>query len=392
MGRFRSRFAIPPGIYLDGNSLGPLPLSARDAIEDALEEWGRAGVQAWPRWIDRPLAVGDLLGTAVLGAAPGEVVVCDSTTVNLFKLASAALDARPERRRVLVMHDEFPTDRYVLEGLAGSRGLDLQFVEDERALVAGLDEDTALAVISLVDYRSGALADLAGVTEAGRRAGALILWDLSHAAGIVPVELGRAGADLAVGCTYKYLNSGPGAPAYLYVRRQLQAALRSPIQGWFGQQGQFAMGPAYDPAPDMRRWLAGTPSILGLAAVEAGAALVAEAGVASIRAKSLALTSLATALSVAWLQPLGCTLASPADPARRGGHVSIRHPNAWQLTQALSARAQVIVDFRPPDVVRLGFTPLVNQFVEVWDGCDALRGVLERGDHLTFDSEPGRVT
>ena len=258
-------------------------------------------------------------------------------------------------------------------------------------LAGALDERVAVVVLSAVAYRSGALPDLAAVTRLVHDAGALVLWDLSHAAGAVPVELDAIGADLAVGCTYKYLNGGPGAPAFLYVRRELQAGLRQPIWGWFGQADQFAMGPAYDPAPGIERFAVGTPPVLAMAAVEVGARLVAEAGIGRLAAKGRALTDLLVALADEHLVPHGVALASPRDGARRGSHVSLAHPQAWQITQALVDRG-VVPDFRTPDRVRLGPAPLYTRFVDVWDAMDRFRAVLAEGAHEAYPTERSRVT
>jgi kynureninase len=286
----------------------------------------------------------------------------------------------------------FPTDRYVLEGVAAQRGLELRLFDgecDAATLPCGPDD---VVVLSHVDYRTGALADLTGIQAAARDRGATLIWDLSHSAGAVPVGLRDAGAELAVGCTYKYLNAGPGAPAYLYVAEPLQEQLRSPIWGWFGQRDQFAMERDYDPEPSIRRFLAGTPPILGLAAVEAGVRVTADAGIAALHAKSVALTELVIALHDAWLTPLGFELASPRDPARRGSHVAIRHPQAWQVTRALIERASVVPDFRGPDTVRLGIAPLYTRHVDVWDALARVRDLVERGEHQAFDATLGRVT
>ncbi|MBV8690634.1 MAG: aminotransferase class V-fold PLP-dependent enzyme, partial [Actinobacteria bacterium] len=325
---FRERFVIddPDLVYANGNSLGRLPRETVERVADVLtHHWGSRLARSWDDgWLDEAQRVGDVLAAGVLGARPGEVLVCDSTTVNLYKLAVAALDARPDRRSVVVASHEFPTDRYVLQGLAQQRGLALQWDGEP-------DRDTALCVRSLVDYRTGARADLAARTAADRAAGALTVWDLSHAAGAVPVNLEAAGVDMAVGCTYKYLCAGPGAPAYLYVRAELQQQLQSPIWGWFGQRHQFAMGPTYDPQHDIRRFHAGTSPIAGIAAVDVGASLVAEAGIDRMRAKSIALTSLAIDRFDAWLAPLGFTLATPRDAKQRGGHVSVCRADAAEL-------------------------------------------------------------
>ncbi len=405
--------AEPDLIYLDGNSLGRLPVTAPAAVRRVVEdEWGRGLVRSWasgPAWIDEPVRVGDLLATQVLGAEPGEVVVCDSTTVNLYKLAAAAIREQPHRRTVLVERGAFPTDRYVLAGLAEARGLDLMLIEDDpvngpslAAVGAALDAaaggaadesgGAALLCLSAVAYTSGARLDLAAVNALAARHGVRVLWDLSHAAGAVPVDLAATGCELAVGCTYKYLHAGPGAPAFLYVRRDLQTQLQSPIQGWFGQADQFAMGAAYDPAPTILRFTAGTPVIAGIALVEAGAGLVADAGMARVAMKSAALTGLLIALADAWLAPYGCTVATPRDAARRGGHVSITHPQAWQLCQALVADAHVIPDFRAPDLVRLGPAPLGTRFVDVWDALDRMRALLATGAHTAYPKARGRVT
>jgi len=318
----------------------------------------------------------------VLGARPDEVVVADSTTVNLYRLAAAALDARPDRRVVVVERSEFPTDRYVVEGLARERDLEIRWLDGDAVeglatdeIAAAVRADTALLILSAVNYRSGAIVDLGAVTDAARGAGALVLWDLSHAGGSIPVDLTANGVDLAVGCTYKYLNGGPGAPAYLYVRRELQAELRAPIQGWFAQRDQFEMGQGFRRRDGIAGWLVGTPGILGLAAAEAGIALTAEAGVAAIREKGIALTSYAISLLDAWLAPLGCTLGSPRDAARRGAHVAVRHPDARRLTRDLIAR-KVLPDFRAPDTIRIGLSPLTTSFEDVHRGLAAVRDLL----------------
>ncbi|HEX9549986.1 MAG TPA: aminotransferase class V-fold PLP-dependent enzyme, partial [Candidatus Limnocylindrales bacterium] len=328
------------------------------------------------------LEVGDRLATGVLGAEAGEVAVTDSTTVNLYRLASAALDARPGRRAVAIARSEFPTDRYVVEGLAAARGLTIRWIEDdpiEGVTLADidrvLDDDLALLLLSHVNYRSAAIADLPAITARVREVGAFVVWDLSHSAGSVPIELRASGVDLAVGCTYKYLNGGPGAPAYLYVRREHQAELQPPIQGWFAQADQFEMGPAFQRRDGIAGWLTGTPGILGLVAAEAGIALSAEAGVTPIRAKGIALTEYLIELHDAWLAPLGCALGSPRDPARRGAHVAILHPDAERLTGALIERS-VVPDFRAPDSIRFGCSPLTTSFEDVHRGLETLRELL----------------
>jgi kynureninase len=381
---FRDRFPIAADgpVYLDGNSLGRPSYAMREALDTGRLAWERDLVGGWTRWIDLPGEVGDRLGV-LIGAGAGQVLVCDSTTVNLYKLADAALGLQAQNggRTVIVgdAHD-FPTDRYVLAGLAEARGCELRLLAsdpvnglDLNVLAAALDDRTSLVCLSHVNYRSAARVDLAEVTGLAHDHGALVLWDLSHSAGAVPVQLDSAGADLAVGCTYKYLNAGPGAPGYLYVRRQLAGELRQPIQGWFGQQDQFEMGPAYQPASGAGRFLTGTPPVLGLLAVRAGVDLLLEAGVDRLWTKSQGLTGALVGLVRDRLEPAGVTLASPADPARRGGHVSIAHPRARAWCATLIGRGLVVPDFRTPDVIRLGPAPLYTRFVDVYDAVERMR-------------------
>jgi kynureninase len=382
---FRTRFAIPdPGlVYLDGNSLGRPPLAALDSIEKVGRTWAGALIRGWTdeAWLDYPLRVGDRLATGVLGAATGEIAVTDSTTVNLYRLAVAALEAQRPRRVVVIERSEFPTDRYVVEGLARERDLEIRWLEGDPVeglatedVAAALDRPVALLILSAVNYRSGAIVDVAAVTEAARAVGALVVWDLSHAAGSVPVDLAANGVDLAVGCTYKYLNGGPGSPAFLYVRRELQARFRPPIQGWFAQRDQFEMGPEFERRDGIAGWLVGTPGIIGLAAAEAGIELTAEAGMDAIRAKGIALTEYAIDLFDRWLVPLGFELGSPRDLTRRGAHVSIRHPQAGRLTAELIDR-NVVPDFRAPDSIRIGLSPLATSFSDVRRGLATLRSI-----------------
>jgi len=385
---FRERFVLGDGdrIYLDGNSLGRLPVATRDRLLAGVEEWGERLVSAWPDWIDVPARVGDLLAEHVVGARPGEVLAGDSTTVNLYKLCAAALDLRAGP--LVIERGSFPTDRYVLEGLAAQRGVELRLVDDVSSALAG----AAVVVHSHVDYRTGEIADMAGLTAAARAAGARVVWDLCHSAGAVPVALRASGAELAVGCTYKYLNAGPGAPAFLYVAEELQERLRSPIWGWFGQRDQFAMERDYDPVEGIGRFAAGTPTILALAAVEEGVRLTAEAGVQRLYEKASAQCELIVALHDEWLGPLGFALGSPRDAARRGSHVALRHDEAWPICRALIERANVVPDFRGPDTIRLGVTPLYTRYVDVWDALDRLRGLVERGEQRLVDAARSRVT
>jgi kynureninase len=382
-------------IYLDGNSLGPLPRATRARIAEVVgQEWGAGLVRSWNRWIGLPLEAGDMLGADLIGAGPGQVAVCDSTTVNLYKLAWAALDARPGRTVIVTDDDNFPTDRYVLEGIAAQRGCELRMIRTdmdqgigEEALRAAVDDRTALVSLSHVAYRSGALADMARLTEVVHDAGALALWDLCHSAGAVPVRLDACGADLAVGCSYKYLNAGPGAPAFLYVRRDLQPGLRQPIWGWFGQQDQFGMGQGYRPVGGIGQYLTGTPQIIGTVAVQEGVRLLAEAGIGPLRAKAVALTRYLIGLADLWLASYGVTVASPRQDDRRGAHVTLAHPEAWRISQALIRRG-VIGDYRTPDRLRLGPAPLFTRFTDVWDALDIMRQVM--ADQAYLDVPPTR--
>ncbi|MER7666451.1 MULTISPECIES: aminotransferase class V-fold PLP-dependent enzyme [unclassified Streptomyces] len=399
---FHERFVIadPELIYLDGNSLGPLPAATPEVLREVVEEgWGGGLVRSWQGWIDWGARLGDRLAEHVLGAAPGEVVISDSTSVNLYKLAAAALDAAPGRGTVLMDAEDFPTNRYIVQGLAEQRGLrlvrlpsDLDGGLDLDALRSALNGDVALVVLSLVSYRSGALLDMAHVNDLARAAGARVVWDLSHAAGAVPVDLAGTGAELAVGCTYKYLNGGPGSPAFLYVRRALQSRLRQPVWGWYGQRGQFEMGPDYDPVPGIERFLVSTPPLVSLAAIDPAVALVEEAGLARIRAKGLRLGRLADDLADAWLTPLDFRPASPRPPERRGSHLSLYHPDAWRICQALAADAKVVCDYRVPDRLRIGLSPLVTRFTDVWDALARIRDVVAEGAYASRPAGLARVT
>jgi kynureninase len=385
LARFRERFVFADDrIYLDGNSLGRLPRATLERMSGVIAtEWGERLISSWDEgWIDLPVELGDALGAVALGAAPGQVVVADSTTVCFYKLACAALDARAGRSEIVTDIHNFPTDRYLLEGLASSRGLKIRWLECDPAagpsadgVAALVGANTALVSLSHVAYRSSHIADMARITAVSHDGGALTLWDLSHSAGSVPIELDACSADLAVGCTYKYLNGGPGAPAYLYVRADLQDQLSQPIWGWLGRQDPFAMAPGYRPAPGIRAFLSGTPPILSLAAAKDGIALTAEAGIAAIRQKGIGLTELAIELADKFLAGAGVSLASPRDSAQRGAHVALAHPEAQRLCRELIERG-VVVDFRGPDVIRVGFSPLTTRFVDVWDATETLRGLL----------------
>jgi kynureninase len=371
---FRERFVIedPELIYLDGNSLGRLPRATRDRTNALLDQWGGELVRGWDEWIELPERVGDLLGAAVLGAKPGEVLVSDSTTVNLFKLAGALLTENPGQ--IVGDAGDFPTNRYVLDGLVELYDRPLYLTREGLADVLTSGEEIGLVCLSHVDYRTGELLDTELVE---RLSPAPVIWDLSHSAGVARPK----GIRFAVGATYKYLNAGPGAPGFLYVREDSLWPHVSPIKGWFGHEHQFEMGDDYEPARGVRRFLTGTPNVPALVAIEEGVKLVAEAGIDRLRAKAEALTSYAVELHDAWLAPLGFELWSPRDPARRGAQVSVRHDQAWPICRALIERARVIPDFREPDLIRLGLAPLYTRFADVYEALDRLRRLVERGDY-----------
>jgi kynureninase len=352
-------------VYLDGNSLGMMPRRTAARLQRVLnDEWAGGLIRSWDDWLDMPQRVGDRLAP-IIGARPGEVAVHDSTTVNLYQLVDAACALRPDRVAIAISAADFPTDRYVVDGIAKSRGLEV------RDGFEHLD-DVAVAVRSVVDYRSAEVVnDLAGETARATAAGCLSLWDLSHVAGVLQVDLSAGGVQLAVGCTYKYLNGGPGAPAFSYVAREMQATLPQPIWGWFAQIDQFEMGPTFNAHPDIRRVLLGTPSILALAAAEEGIAVTVEAGIEAIMTKARALTGFGIDLS----DQLELVTSTPRDPLRRGGHLAVKHPEARRLVTELVGRG-VITDFRDPDIVRIGCSPLTTRFTDVFDGLTRLAAIL----------------
>lgn len=360
-------FAEPAVIYLDGNSLGRAPKRTLDRLAGVVTgEWATDLIRSWDHWVDLPARVGDRLAP-MIGADEGEVLVHDCTTTNLYQVLHGALALRPERRVIAVDPSDFPSDRYVVDGAAAQTG---------RTVRHGFDDltDVAVVVRSMVDYRTAAVVDLAAETTRIHDAGALVVWDLSHAAGVLPVRLSEAGASLAVGCTYKFLNGGPGAPAFTYVARHLQREISQPIWGWWSQRDMFAMGPTYDPRPDIGRFHIGTPSILALAAAEVGISTSADAGIEAIATKARLLTGYAIELCDAW----GLTTCTPREAGRRGGHVSVVHPAARTLTRSMIERG-VVPDFREPDIVRLGMSPLTTSFADVHDGLRVLADLV-RGD------------
>ncbi|MGJ9422723.1 kynureninase [Aeromicrobium sp. CF3.5] len=370
----RDRFVIEPDVvaYFDGNSLGRLPLATRDRLERFVrEEWGGDLIRGWAdRWVDLPVVVGDEIG-ALIGATTGQTVVADSTSVCLYKLLHTALDLRPDRAEIVVERSGFPTDRYLVDSVARARGRQVVYVDDPTDLAGVVGDRTAVVVLNHVDYRSGLLLDLPALTATIQATGALALWDLCHSVGVVPMDLDGAGADLAVGCTYKYLNAGPGAPAFLYVAERHLTTARQPIEGWWSAADLFAMGDVYEPAPDIRRMLSGTPAVSGIIAVQEGVRLTAEAGVETIRTKSIALTGFALDL----IDRHGLESTTPRDSTARGGHVTVRHPQARAVTAAAAERG-VIPDFREPDLVRLGFSPLSTSFGEVEQGLGVIADVI----------------
>jgi kynureninase len=386
---YRSHFVItdPDLIYLDGNSLGRLPIAAEKKVQTLVrDEWGTDLIRGWNKgWWEAPRRVGDKIA-GLVGAAPGQIVVSDSTSVNLFKLAASALQLLPDRTKIITDTLNFPSDLYILQGLVQLLGgrheivcissSDGDITPDLSSLESELDNKTALLTLSHVLFKSGYLYDMATLTEKAHKAGALVLWDLSHSVGAVPVELDKAGVDFAIGCTYKYLNGGPGSPAFLYVNKKLQEQAVSPLSGWWGQASPFAFGLDYTPAPGVDRFLTGTQPILSLIAMEAALDPILEAGMDAIRRKSMLLTDYLIQLSDNILAPMGFTLGSPRDQKLRGSHVSLRHPEGYRINRALIDEMNVIPDFREPDNLRLGLAPLYTSFSEVWEAVERTRIVV----------------
>lgn len=401
---FRARFiaADPDLVYADGNSLGRLPAATARRMQTTVgTEWGEHLIRGWNTgWYEAPVRVGDKIGR-LIGAAPGQTIVSDSTSINLFKLTVAALSLRPGRTRIVSDTLNFPSDLYIMQGcirlLGGKHHLylvpsDDGISVDPAALFEAIDHTTALVSLSHVAFKSAFLHDAEEVTRRAHEAGALMLWDLSHSVGAVPSEMDRWNVDLAVGCTYKYLNGGPGAPAFLYVRRDLQDQAVSPVWGWFGQQSPFAFDLEYRPADGISRFLVGTPPILSLSAMESAIDIVLEAGMDKIRRKSMALTSYLVYLFDIVLEPLGFELGSPRDPDRRGSHISIRHHEGYRINRALIEEMNVLPDFREPDHIRLGLSPLYTSFSEVWELVDRIRRVVEERRYLDYPHDRLPVT
>ncbi len=362
LAHFRDRFHIPDPalIYLDGNSLGMPPKRTLERITEIYhDDWATGLIRSWDHWVDMPQRVGDVLAP-LIGALPGEVVLHDTTTLNVYQLVHGAIGLRPGRTAIAIDADDFPTDRYVVDGVAAALGHTVQHGFERL-------DDVAVVVRSVIDYRTAEVVDVAAETARAHDAGALVVWDLSHAAGAIEIDLHACGAQLAVGCSYKYLNGGPGAPAWTYVAKELQGTIRQPVWGWFATEDQFAMGPTFRPRADIARMLLGTPTIMALAAAEVGIALSAEAGMPAIHAKGGALTGFAIDLC----DQFGLPTPTPRDAARRGNHVAVQHPRAKAIVLALHGK-DIIFDFREPDIIRAGCSPLTTRFVDVFDGLTAV--------------------
>ena len=393
---FRQRFIIdePALIYLDGNSLGRLPIATIDRSSRLIrEEWGRRLIRSWNEagWWDAPQRIGAQIAT-LIGARPDEVIIADSTSINLFKLAVAALRHQTGRQRLLTDDLNFPSDLYILQGaielLGKQHELGVMPSPDGvhgADVAAHLDDQTALLTLSHTVFKSGFTYDIATVTAQAHEVGAMVLWDLSHSAGAVAMDLTAAGVDLAVGCTYKYLNGGPGSPAFLYVRRDLQEKLHNPLSGWLGQRSPFDFALDYRPAAGLRRFLTGTPPMAALALIEPGVALLNEAGIAALRGKSVAQTEYLIALWDAWLRPLGVALRSPRQAAQRGSHVTLAHPEGRRINRTLIEQMKVLPDFRAPDNIRFGITPLYTTYTEIYDAMARLRQVIEEKLYERYD-------
>jgi kynureninase len=402
---YRSRFVIsdPNFVYFDGNSLGRLTKASVECARQIIEEeWGNELIRGWNKgWWESPTRVGEKIAQ-LIGAAKGQVIIGDTTSINLFKLTMAALTLLPERKRIVTDTLNFPSDLYILQGSAQLLGdkhnivrigsNDGDITPDLAALERAIDNDTALVTLSHVVFKSGYLYDMAAVTELAHRRGALVLWDLSHSAGVVPIALDQCKVDFAIGCTYKYLNGGPGAPAFLYVNKSQQDRVSSPIWGWWGQNQPFAFDLDYAPAPGVNRFLTGTQPMLSLLTMDAALDPLLEAGVEAIRTKCVLLTEYASYLTDHLLAPLGFSFGSPRDPARRGSHISIRHEEGYRISRALIEEMNLIPDFREPVNIRLGFAPLYTTFHEVWEGFNRIQQVVAEKRYENYPKQRATVT
>ena len=391
LAHFRERFVVdePDLVYLLGNSLGRLPKDTIGRLQDLVErQWGQRLIRSWNQgWVDMPARVGAKMARLV-GAEPEEVIMADSTSVNLFKLARAALQARPGRTKIITDDLNFPSDLYILQGICrlASPSYHIEVVRSADGLLGSpdglakaIDENTALLTLSHTTFKSGYTYDMAAVTEVAHRAGAFMLWDTSHSVGALPIHLNEAKVDLAIGCSYKYVNGGPGGPAFLYVRRDLQEQLGNPVSGWMGQNNLFDFQLEYEPTPGLRRFLSGTPPILSLAAVENGIDLLLEAGMDNVRAKSVRQSEYLIALWEELLAPLDFRLKSPRQPEWRGSHVTFGHDEGLRIDRVLAEQMQVLTDFRPPDNIRLGIAPLYNSFADIHTVVTRLQSVVQDG-------------
>ena len=407
LAHFRSRFVItdPDMCYLDGNSLGRLPHSTVIAVNEYMtQEWGREVVTGWSHWVDEAQPIGDLIGRSALGAGPGQMLACDTTSVNFYQLALAAINARPGRKTIITDAANFPTDRYILEGIAKQLGLNLVIIDNESAgsadceritpeiLERYLSDDVALVTLEVIQYRSGARNDIKSLTDLTRKYGALLLWDASHAVGAIEMNLDANGADLVVGCTYKYGNSGPGSPAWLYVSKRIQKELQVPIQGWFSQGDQFGMGPVFERAEGIRGYQIASPSLMGLRCVKSAFEIIEEAGIDAIASKAAIGTQMMIDLYDAWLADLGITLLTSRNAKERGGHITLGHPDAARICIALRQFANVIPDYRTPNSIRLAISPLPTSYVEVWDGFQRIRDLVATRQFEKVEEGGSRVT
>jgi len=406
LAHFKSQFVVtdPEMCYLDGNSLGRLPKETISAVNNLMSEWGSEVVTGWGHWVDEAQPTGDLLGQAALGAGPGQILVCDTTSVNFYQLCLAAVHARPGRKTIITDAANFPTDRYILDGIAKQFGLKLVLIQNEDPAVATherittqvlapyLNDDVALVTLQVIQYRSGARTDIKSITDQVRAIGALVVWDASHAVGAIELNLDANGVDLCVGCTYKYGNSGPGSPAWLYVSKKIQKELQVPIQGWFAQDAQFEMGPVFERAQNIRGFQIASPSLIGIRCVQTAFSMIKEAGIDAIAHKAAIGTQMMIDLYDAWLAPLGFVLNTSRDPKERGGHISLVHPDAAQICVAMREISNVIPDYRTPNSIRLAISPLPTSFVEVWDGFARTRDLVASGQYKTIKEGGSRVT
>ena len=407
LAHFKSQFVIsdPEMCYLDGNSLGRLPKATITAINDFMtKEWGPEVVTGWSHWVDEAQPTGDLLGAAALGAAAGQVLVCDTTSVNFYQLCLAAIHARPGRKTIITDAANFPTDRYILDGIAKQFGLNLVIIDNEDPAIAKherittevlapyLNNDVAMVTLEVIQYRSGARTDLKSITDQVRAIGALVVWDASHAVGAIELNLDANGVDLCVGCTYKYGNSGPGSPAWLYVSKRVQSELQVPIQGWFAQDAQFEMGPIFERSQTIRGFQIASPSLMGIRCVQTAFSMIKEAGIDAIAHKAAVGTQMMIELYDAWLAPLGIELNTSRDAKERGGHISLVHPDAAQICVAMRTISNVIPDYRTPNSIRLAISPLPTSFVEIWDGFERMRDLVASGRYKEAVEGGSRVT